>query len=96
MAADGLHRSRLRGFFLLRRPAAGGQAQRQAQHQCTHPLQFLPVPLQQGKHFRIPLSPQVVADLAAAAEEMRWLSPWWFLPPFLISLVPLAFAGEVW
>lgn len=41
-------------------------------------------------------APQVVADLAAAAEEMRWLSPWWFLPPFLISLVPLAFAGEVW
>ena len=40
--------------------------------------------------------PQVVTDLKAAAEEMRWLSPWWFLPPFLIALVPLAFEREVW
>ena len=40
--------------------------------------------------------PQVVADLKTAAEEMRWLSPWCFLPPFLIALVPLAFAREVW
>lgn len=39
---------------------------------------------------------QVVTDLKAAAEEMRWLSPWWFLPPFLIALVPLAFEREVW
>lgn len=41
-------------------------------------------------------APQVVADLTAAAEEMRWLSPWWFLPPFLIALVPLTFEREVW
>jgi len=41
-------------------------------------------------------APQAVADLTAAAEEMRWLSPWWFLPPFLISLVPLAFEREIW
>ena len=39
---------------------------------------------------------QVVTDLRAAAEEMRWLSPWWFLPPFLISLVPLLFDRTVW
>ena len=31
--ADSLHRSRLRVFFRLRRPAAGGQAQRQEQPQ---------------------------------------------------------------
>ena len=39
---------------------------------------------------------QVVTDLRAAAEEMRWISPWWFLPPFAISLVPLAFDRTVW
>ena len=39
---------------------------------------------------------QAVADLRAAAEGMRWLSPRWFLPPFLLSLVPLAFDRTVW
>ena len=41
-------------------------------------------------------TPQVVTDLKAAAEEMRRISPWWFLPPFLISLVPLCFDRELW
>lgn len=41
-------------------------------------------------------TPQVVTDLKAAAEEIRWLSPWWFLPPFLISLVPLLFDRTLW
>ena len=41
-------------------------------------------------------APQVVTDLQAAAEEMRWLSPWWFLPPFFIALIPLFFEREVW
>lgn len=41
-------------------------------------------------------APQVVADLKAAAEELRWLSPWWFLPPFAISLVPLFFDRTLW
>lgn len=41
-------------------------------------------------------APQVVTDLKAAAEEMRWISPWWFLPPFLISLVPLLFDRVLW
>lgn len=41
-------------------------------------------------------APQVVADLKTAAEEMRWLSPWWFLPPFLIALIPLFFERELW
>lgn len=41
-------------------------------------------------------APQAVTDLKAAAEEMRWLSPWWFLPPFAISLVPLFFDRTVW
>lgn len=40
--------------------------------------------------------PQVVTDLQAAAEEIRWLSPWWFLPPFLIALIPLVFEPDVW
>lgn len=34
---------------------------------------------------------KAVADLKAAAESMRWISPLWFLPPFLISLLPLSF-----
>lgn len=41
-------------------------------------------------------SPQAVTDLKAAAEEVRWLSPWWFLPPLLISLIPLFFDRELW
>lgn len=41
-------------------------------------------------------APQVVTDLKAAAEELRWLSPWWFLPPFAISLVPLFFDRTLW
>lgn len=41
-------------------------------------------------------APQAVTDLEAAAEEMRWLSPWWFLPPFIISLVPLFFDRMLW
>ena len=41
-------------------------------------------------------APQVVTDLKAAAEEMRWLSPWWFLPPFAISLIPLLFDRTLW
>lgn len=41
-------------------------------------------------------APQVIADLKTAAGEMRWLSPWWFLPPFLIALVPLFFEREFW
>lgn len=39
---------------------------------------------------------QVVTDLKAAAEEMRWISPGWFLPPFLISLIPLFFDRGLW
>lgn len=41
-------------------------------------------------------APQAVTDLKAAAEEMRWLSPWWFLPPFIISLIPLFFDRMLW
>ena len=41
-------------------------------------------------------APQVVTDFKAAAEEMRWLSPWWFLPPFVISFVPLLFDRTLW
>lgn len=41
-------------------------------------------------------APRVVTDLKAAAEEMRWLSPWWFLPPLALSLVPLAFDRSLW
>lgn len=41
-------------------------------------------------------TPRVVTDLKAAAEEMKWLSPWWFLPPFAASLTPLAFDRSLW
>ena len=45
---------------------------------------------------RAPDAPQAVADLQAAAQEMRWLSPWWFLPPLAASLAPLAFDWTMW
>ena len=41
-------------------------------------------------------TPQAVIDLKAAAEEMQWVSPLWFLPPFLISLIPLCFNRDLW
>ena len=40
--------------------------------------------------------PQVVTDLKVAAEEPRWVSPWWFLPPFAASLTPLLFERTLW
>lgn len=39
---------------------------------------------------------KAVADLKAAAESIRWISPLWFLPPFLISLLPLIFDRTMW
>ena len=39
---------------------------------------------------------QAVADLKAAAVETRWISPLWFLPPFLLSLIPLCFERTLW
>lgn len=42
-------------------------------------------------------SPQAVTDLTAVAVgEMRWISPWWFLPPLAVSLIPLVFDRELW
>ena len=43
-----------------------------------------------------PEASQAVTDLKAAAEEMRWISPGWFLLPFAISLVPLFFDRTLW
>lgn len=40
-------------------------------------------------------APQMVTDLTAAG-EMRWISHWWFLPPFAVSLLPLLFERELW
>ncbi len=39
---------------------------------------------------------RAVVDLKAAAVEMKWLSPMLFLPPFLISLLPVVFDPEMW
>ena len=41
-------------------------------------------------------SGRAVIDMQAAVEEIRWLSPLWFLPPFLSSLIPLFFARTLW
>lgn len=41
-------------------------------------------------------SRRAVTDLKAAAESMRWLSPFWLLPPFLMSLLPLIFERTMW
>ena len=37
-----------------------------------------------------------MSDLAAAAIPMKWISPWWFLPPLALSLVPLLLDREMW
>jgi len=47
--------------------------------------------LKEERLWRRDADADVVTDLKAAAEEMRWLSPWWFLPPFALSLLPLFF-----
>ena len=52
--------------------------------------------LKEARGWRRQPDRQTVADLTAAAESMRWLSPVWFLPPLLISLLPLAFERELW
>lgn len=52
--------------------------------------------LKEERGWRQKEAPQVVTDLKAAAEKMRWISPWWFLPPFLISLIPLCFDQDLW
>lgn len=52
--------------------------------------------LKEGRGWKRQDSRQTVTDLKAAAEEMRWLSPLWFLPPLLVSLVPLLFDRELW
>lgn len=41
-------------------------------------------------------SGQAVADLRAAAMELKWLSPLWFLPPVVMALVPLLFDRTLW
>ena len=41
-------------------------------------------------------SRSVRVDMKAAAVEMKWLSPLAFLPPLLISLVPVFFDWEMW
>lgn len=52
--------------------------------------------LKEERGWKKQIGPQAVTDLKAAAEETRWISPLWFLPPFLISFVPLAFERELW
>lgn len=41
-------------------------------------------------------STPAVADLRAAAGEMKWLSPALFLPPLLIGLIPLVLDRALW
>lgn len=41
-------------------------------------------------------SGKIQVDLKAAAVEMKWLSPVAFLPPALISLIPIFFEPELW
>lgn len=52
--------------------------------------------LKEKRGWRRAEHPQAVVELKAAAEELRWISPWWFLPPFLISLIPLLFDRTLW
>ncbi len=52
--------------------------------------------LKEERGWRRKDAPQVVTDLKAAAEEVRWISPGWFLPPFMLSLLPLAFDSDFW
>ena len=39
---------------------------------------------------------RVVSDLKAVAVPMKWISPWWFVPPLALSLVPLLLDREMW
>ena len=41
-------------------------------------------------------SARAVADLKVVAAEMKWLSPVLFVPPVLISLIPMLFDRELW
>ena len=52
--------------------------------------------LKEVRGWKKPGPPQAVADLRAAAMALNWLSPWWFLPPLLASLIPLFFDRELW
>ena len=51
--------------------------------------------LKEERGWKLIDAPQAVTDLKAAAEEMRWVSPLWFLPPVLISLIPLCFDRDL-
>ena len=52
--------------------------------------------LKEARGWRREDSAQMVVDLQAAAEGLRPVSPWWFLPPLLIALIPLLFERELW
>lgn len=52
--------------------------------------------LKEERGWRRQGSAPAVAELKMAAEELRWLSPALFLPPLLISLLPLALDRSLW
>ena len=52
--------------------------------------------IKEARGWRQHLSARTVSDLKAAAVPMKWLSPWWFLPPLVLSLIPMALDRELW
>ena len=52
--------------------------------------------LKEARGWRRGQSRGPVADLNAVAMEFKWLSPLLFLPPFLVSLIPLFMEPEMW
>jgi len=52
--------------------------------------------LKEARGWKKQESGNIQVDLKAAVEEMKWLSPLAFLPPFLISLIPVFFEWELW
>lgn len=52
--------------------------------------------IKEDRGWKQPGPPQAAANLRAAAMALKWLSPWWFVPPLLASLIPLFFDRELW
>ena len=52
--------------------------------------------LKEKRGWKRSAEPVTFADLKAVSAEQRWLSPLAFLPPFLISLIPMAVDWEMW
>ena len=71
---------------------------------CSIVLPYLPYicynqklrQLKQRRGWQQNHNPTVVADLSAATQPIKWLSPWLFAVPLTLSLLPLLFDYPYW